>query len=77
MVALCGAFCIDYVEFGVYREIQVQMSNKLLSSLETNLAGKTERGHFKANIIFFPSVFIILFIYFWQCWVFVAAWAFL
>ena len=64
MVALCRALGVDYVEFGVCREIQVQMCNKLISS-ETNLVGKTESGHFKANKIrFSPSVFIILFIYF-------------
>ena len=62
-VDLCGALGVDYVEFGVCREIQVQMSNKLVSSSETNLVGKTERGHFKANNIrFSPSVLIILFI---------------
>ena len=63
-VALCGALGIEYVEFDVCREIQVQVSNKLVSISETNLVGKTERGHFKANKIrFSPSVFIILFIY--------------
>ena len=51
----------------------MQVSNKLVSS--SNLVGKTERSHCKANKIrFSPSVFIIyLFIYFWLCWVSVAA----
>ena len=62
---MCRALGVDYVELGVCREIQVQMCNKLMSSSETNLVGKTEMGHFKANKIrFSPSVFIILFIYF-------------
>ena len=43
----------------------MQVSNKLVSSSETNLVGKTERSPCKANKIrFSPSVFIIyLFIY--------------
>ena len=64
-VVLCGALDVDYVEFAVWREIQVQVSNKLVSSSETNLVGKTERSHCKANKIrFSPRVFIIyLFIF--------------
>ena len=73
-VALCGALGVEYVDCDVWREIQVQVCNKLVSSSETNLAGNTEWGHFKANKVrFSPSVFIILFIYVWLCWVFVAA----
>ena len=69
-VVLCRALSVEYVEFDVCREIQVQVSNKLVLSSEANVlvsVGKTERGHFKANKIrFSPIIFIILFIYFWQ-----------
>ena len=61
---MCRALGVDYVEFGVCREIQVQMCNKLISSSETNLVGKTESGHCKTNNRRFSlRVFIILFIY--------------
>ena len=36
-IVLCGALSVEYVEFDVCREIQVQVSNKLVSSSETNL----------------------------------------
>ena len=42
----------------------MQVSNKLVSSSETNLVGKTESGHCKTNNRRFSlRVFIILFIY--------------
>ena len=61
---MCRALGVDYVEFGVCREIQVQMCNKLISS-ETNLVGKTESGHFKANKKRFSpmSLYFYLFIF--------------
>ena len=49
--------------------------SKCLTSviIRTNLVGKTERGHCKTNNRrFSPSIFIILLIYFWLCWVSVA-----
>lgn len=60
VVVLCGALNVDYIEFGIWRETQVQMSNKLVWSSETNLGlfGKTEWGSSKeVKIRLSPSVF--------------------
>ena len=63
---MMGLFCVEqWVLIMLSLMCEERSRNKYLivSSSETNLVGKTERGHCKANNRFSSSVFIIVSIY--------------